>query len=409
MRTSPLYVRFGFGSGKYSPMPQPMLAIPITHALLRGFLDLEQTGRGVMPHRLPAWARARCSDPQLAMAESQPSGVRIAFRSRATAIEVDTVPTRVGYVGVPARPPGQYDLHIDGRFAAQACADDADVVTFDMATGNVSKRLGQVSTLRFTDLPDRDKAIEIWLPYNETTELVELRANALVERFSGEGRRVWLHHGSSISQGSNSESASTSWPALAAAQGQVELINLGFSGSALLDPFTARVMRDTPADLISLKIGINLVNTDLMRLRAFTSAMHGFLDVLREGRPTVPILLVSPLYCPIHEDTPGPGAFDLDALAAGRIAFRATGNPTERAQGKLTLIGIRDELRKIARQRMADDPHLHYLDGLGLYGPADFADLPLPDALHPNAAAHRRIGERFADFAFANGGPFNPR
>ena len=43
--------------------------------------------------------------------------------------------------------------------------------------------------------------------------------------------------------------------------------NLGFSGSAMLDPFTARTIRDQPADLISLKLGINLVNGDAMRMR----------------------------------------------------------------------------------------------------------------------------------------------
>ena len=47
-------------------------------------------------------------------------------------------------------------------------------------------------------------------------------------------------------------------------------------------------------------------------------------------------------------------------------------------------------------QRAADDPNLHYLDGRELYGEADFAELPLPDQLHPDAATHRRIGERFA-------------
>ena len=88
----------------------------------------------------------------------------------------------------------------------------------------------------------------------------------------------------------------------------MELINLGFGGSALLDPFTARAIRDTPADLISVKIGINLVNTDLMRLRAFAPAVHGFLDTIREGHPTTPLLVVSPILCPIHEDTPGPAA-----------------------------------------------------------------------------------------------------
>jgi len=103
------------------------------------------------------------------------------------------------------------------------------------------------------------------------------------------------------------------WPVVAARLAGLQLVNLGLGGSALLDPFTARAMRDTPADLISVKIGINLVNTDLMRLRAFTPAVHGFLDTIREGHPTTPLLVVTPLLCPIHEHTPGPAAPDAGA------------------------------------------------------------------------------------------------
>jgi hypothetical protein len=95
----------------------------------------------------------------------------------------------------------------------------------------------------------------------------------------------------------------------------VELINLGLAGSAMLDPFTARKMRDTPADLVSVKTGIDLVNADVMRPRAFEPAVHGFLDTVRDGHPEVPLLVVGPLYCPIHENNPGPGSFDVDALA----------------------------------------------------------------------------------------------
>ncbi len=58
-------------------------------------------------------------------------------------------------------------------------------------------------------------------------------------------------------------------------------------------------------------------------------------------------------------------------------------------------------------QRAADDPNLHYLDGRDLYGEADFAELPLPDQLHPDAATHRRIGERFAKLTFTADGPFS--
>jgi hypothetical protein len=177
-------------------------------------------------------------------------------------------------------------------------------------------------------------------------------------------------------------------------------------GSALLDSFTARTMRNTPADLISIKIGINLVNTDLMRLRAFTPAVHGFLDTIREGHPTTPFLVVSSILCPIHEETPGPSALDPTALSTGQLRFQATGDPAERSAGKLTLVVIRDELGRIVKQRAADDPNLHDLDGRELYGEADYAELPLSDQLHPDAATHHHIGERFARLAFADDGPF---
>ncbi|MFF3906258.1 GDSL-type esterase/lipase family protein [Streptomyces sp. NPDC001848] len=382
------------------------ITTPLTADLLRGALDLERTTRGVLPHRLPARARAQCADPQLALAEAQPSGVRLAFRTRATVIELDTLPTKRVYVGAPPRPDGVYDLLVDGRPAGQASVPGGHTLTIDMTTGTAEHRAGAVGTLRFTDLPDRLKDVEIWLPHNETTELVALRTDAPVEPASDRGRKVWLHHGSSISHGSDAASPTTTWPALAAALAGVELINLGLGGGALLDPFTARTLRDTPADLISVKIGINLVNTDLMRLRAFIPAVHGFLDTVREGHPTTPLLVVSPLLCPIHEDTPGPSAPDFTALAAGRLRFRADGDPAEVAQGKLTLTVIREELAEIVRRRAAQDPNLHYLDGRDLYGEADAAELPLPDELHPDAATHRRIGERFAKLAFTAEGPF---
>ncbi|MFF0717158.1 GDSL-type esterase/lipase family protein [Micromonospora sp. NPDC003816] len=387
-------------------MTSSWITTPISTDILRGALDVEHTARGLLPHRLPAWARAQNTDGQLAMVEAQPAGVRLAVRTQATVVELDTLPTRYIYPGLPSRPDGVYDLLVEGQLAGQASVTGGDTVTIDMTTGTTERRSGPPGTLRFTGLPDRMKDIEIWLPHNETTELVALRTDAPVTPTPQQGRRVWLHHGSSISQGSNATSPTATWPALAASFGDVDLVNLGFGGSALLDPFTARSMRDTPADLISVKIGINLVNTDVMRLRAFASAVHGFLDIIREGHPSTPLLVVSPIYCPIHEDTPGPGAFDLAALSAGQVRFRATGDPAERASGKLTLGVIRDELARITAQRATRDPHLHYLDGLDLYDKTDFAEMPLPDELHPDTATHRRIAERFAKQAFTADGLF---
>jgi hypothetical protein len=340
------------------------------------------------------------------MAEAQPSGVRLVFRTRATVVELDALRTKMAYQGAPARPDGVYDLLVDGRLAGQASVTGGNVLMVDMTTGTAENQPGPVGTVQFPGLPDRVKDIEIWLPYNEITQLVALRTDAPVKPTPDRGRRVWLHHGSSISHGSDAASPTTTWPALAASLSGVELINLGLGGSALLDPFTARTLRDTPADLISIKIGINLVNTDLMRLRAFGPAVHGFLDTIREGHPTTSLLVVSPILCPIHEETPGPSTPDFSNLSAGKLQFRAAGDPAERASGKLTLNVIRDELARLVKQRAANDPNLHYLDGRDLYGESDFAELPLPDQLHPDAATHRRIGGRFAALAFAPGGPF---
>lgn len=381
-----------------------MITTPVTTDMLRGFLEMETTERGLLPHRLPARARRQFPDDQLVVAEAQPSGVRLVFRTRATTVELDTLPTKRVYRGFPAMPDGIYDLLVDGRLTAQTTVIGGNVRTVtDMITQASELTEGPPGTARFAELPPGDKNIEIWLPHTEVTELIALRTNAPVEKAPDSGRKVWLHHGSSISHGSNATHPSGTWPALAAAQGEVDLVNLGFSGNALLDPFTARAMRDAPADLISVKIGINIVNADVMRLRAFTPAVHGFLDTIREGHPTTPLLVVSPILCPVQEDTPGPLMPELDG---GAVRFRATGDPAERAAGRLTLTMIRDALAHIVEQRATDDPHLHYLDGRDLYGETDFAELPLPDEVHPDPAGHRRIGENFGRLVFGEGGPF---
>jgi hypothetical protein len=351
-----------------------LVSTPLTADLVHGALELEPTPRGVLPHRLPAWAR-RYADGQVAMAESQPSGVRVAFRSRATVIRVETVPTKQVYLGGPPRPDGVYDLVVDGSTTAQATASGGDTLTIDLATGAAEVTPGAAAVLEFGDLPDGDKEIEVWLPWNERTELVALWTDAPVEPLPDRGRLRWVHHGSSISHGSNADSPTSTWPALAATLGGMDLLNLGFGGSALLDPFVARVIRDTRADLISLKIGINLVNTDAMRLRAFTPAVHGFLDTVREGHPHTPLVVVSPILCPIHEDTPGPSEMDPASLAEGRLRFRASGAAA---------------------------------DGRELYGAPDAAERPLPDDLHPDAPTQQLIGERFARLVLERSAQLDP-
>lgn len=368
----------------------------VTPEFVRGAVELERTPRGILPHRLPRWARQQLPDPQLLGVEAQPAGVRLVFETEATWIELVAQPTRVVYVGAAGRPSAVCDLVIDGEVVAQSPVTGGDEMHIDMLRGTQELHHGEPGAARFDGLPAGPKTVELWLPWNERTELVELRTDAPVAAAEASESLVWLHHGSSISHGSNALRPTGTWPAIAARAAGVELVNLGFGGGAMLDGSTARTLRDLPADRVSVKIGINIVNGDIMRRRAFVPAVHAFLDTIREGHPDVPLLVISPIHCPIHEETPGPGAVDPASLGTDQVRFIATGDPGEVARGALTLRVIREELEGIVARRAETDPQLSYLDGVTLYGPVDFAEHPLADGLHPGAEAHAIMGERFA-------------
>ena len=262
-----------------------LISTPVTADLLHGALEIEETAVGVRPHRLPRWARAQ-ADAQLAMAESQPSGVRLAFTTEATTVELRAAAVRFGYRGAPSRPAGVFDLVVDGRLSDQA--------SLTAATPD-HHRHGHRGTGDPTGRGRHDHASPACPPVRSPS-----RSGCRTTRTSSWSRCArtppcgpagpgppalaaprQLHQPGLQRRAAPPAPGRRSPRALAG----VDLVNLGFGGSALLDPFTARTIRDTPADLISLKIGINLVNTDLMRLRAFDPAVHGFLDTIRDGHP----------------------------------------------------------------------------------------------------------------------------
>jgi len=184
---------------------------------------------------------------------------------------------------------------------------------------------------------------------------------------------------------------------VAASLAGVNVRNLGLGGQCHLDQFLARIIRDSDADVVSMKVGINVVNLDSMRDRAFLPALHGFLDTVREGKPEVPIVVVSPIFCPAHEDVPGPSL-------RGADGFHSRERPAFLSSGALTLVRIRELISgAVAQRRASGDANLHYLDGLELFGAGDVADMP--DLLHPNRAGYRRMGERFHRSVFIDG-PF---
>lgn len=378
-----------------------MRAVPLTGGPveLRGALDVEFTPTGVMPRRLPGWTKEQYQDPSVYGVTVMPSGVRLVFRTDACELEFEVL-TSTGQLDSDPRPrpTGMLELLVNGALAGRRQAPVGNVLR--MAGPGAVQRLipGEPGIVRFSGLPAGMKNVELWLPQQTPTELVALRADGDVLPPLPDGRRRWVHHGSSISHCIEADGPTGTWPVVAAALGGVEVVNISQAGNALLDPYVARTIRDMPADLISLKAGINIVSLTAFRLRTFGPAVHGFLDTIRDGHPDTPLLLMSPVSCPALEETPGPTTMGRD----GKIT--ALGDPAQVAAGALSLRVVRAELERIVTVRQARDPHLHYADGRALLGPDEVDDLA--DGLHPTAAAYRRMGHRFAAHAFAKDGPF---
>ena len=366
---------------------------------IRGALEIVATEAGVLPRRLPEWTVAQ-SDASMERQATAGSGVRLACRTAATILELDVLTTVPMLAENEPNPDdaGVFGLTVDGAVGEPRRAPIGNVILLDGTMTAVGFEPGRPATVRFAPLPGVPKDIEIWLPQWVKTELVALRADADLEPPTPTGRRVWLHHGSSISQCNEAESPLGVWPVIAARIADVEPVNLGLSGNCYLDPFVARSIRDTEADLISLKLGINFTSKAAYRLRTLGPTIHGFLDTIREGHPDTPLLLVSPIACPALEQTPGPTIWR-------DFVMHAIGDPADVAAGALTLEVVRRELRRIATERAKQDPNIFYLDGLHLLGLHE-ADEYLGEGLHPTAAGYRLMGERFARMVFGEDGVF---
>lgn len=370
---------------------------------IRGAVALERGERGVLPRRVRPDQWSRIPDDFMLASVSQCAGVRLAFRTAARAIELTVRGTKMVADEQVPLPASAYELVIDGRLEQTRESVAGSRFVFAFERPQAYRVAGEDDVLLFDGLRPGQKQVELWLPYSDEVELIGLRADAAIHPPAAATGRRWLHHGSSISHGYIATRTSRTWPVTAARSAGVELTSAAFSGNALLDQLTARTMRDTPADVISVKLGINVVNGDLMRARIFRSAVHGFLDTIRDGHPDAPLLVISPIFCAPVEELPGPTVQDPTRSDLWNIT---RGRADELAEGKLSLGVIREELRRIVAQRSNEDPALHYLDGHALYGPADADALPLPDNLHPGDDVQALMAERFARLAFGPGGAF---
>lgn len=357
-----------------------MIAIPLDHPALvvRGALEIERTAHVLRASRLPRWTQARWPEPRFGVIASTASGVRLAFRTDSDLVEVDVEATGLQRAG-EARRPVVFDVRHGDHLVERLASERGP--TWHIVGANVELAAGEAETLRFAG----GGAIELWWPQSASVAVrgLRIRPGSSVEPDIAQGPR-WGHYGSAISHGLHAAGPSQTWPAVAARALGRDLVNLGLAWQCQLDGFVARAIRDGGFDEVSLEIGLDVVATDTLRERTFGPAVHAFLDVLRDGRPELPIALVTPLACPAIEGAPGP----LRRTTDGRYVR----DDRPRAEGALTLRRARAILADVVRARA--DPALRVVDGLALFPESEGAELL--DGVHPDSTAHVRIGQRFA-------------
>ena len=308
----------------------------------QGAVSLQKTEDWIMPWRTPHSAHVLFPEPLLERS-AMPAGVRISFRSNTTQVSGSIVPQNES---------GMLDL----------CCDGEQIDSID---------LKQKESFAFKGLSDSEKLIELWLPQFGQFQLrsLEIDDDATLEVFT-DTRPRWITYGSSITQCRATASPTQTWPAVVARTHGLNLTCLGYGGQCHLDAMVARMIRDLPADYISMCLGINIQGASSLGPRAFRPAIIGAVQIIREKQPDIPIVLMSPICCPPREENPNTVGFHLKKM--------------------------REEVQAAAEALQAHgDTQIHYVDGLSVFG-ADFVHL-LPDDLHPDAEGYRVMGKNFVN------------
>ena len=318
-----------------------MPSVKLTTDLFAGAISVEEGPGWLKPWRLPEKQRRLFPTPDdgLVVRAQMASGVRLRFATDSSTIALHFLP--LGEI-----PPGcerdriTFDLTRDGQIVA----------TSDVATGGTAAV--------FTALPPGGSTYELWLPPEMPISVTELHLDAGAAcSIPADPRPIWLTYGSSLTHCVRANSTSRTWPAIVARRRGLHLTSLGFGGQCCLDPMVGRVIRDQPADVITLKLGINCIGGALSP-RTFAGAVLGLVAIIREKHPDTPIGLVSPIGYPPHETEPNVLGY--------------------------TIQGMRADIADVHRRLVeAGDANLYYYNGLNVFG-LDLIARYTTDQCHPN-------------------------
>jgi len=331
-------------------MSEKLTTIPLESECVswEGAISIEKGDGWLMPWRIPVEQKDLFPPKTLQDRAACPAGVRLSFCSDTDVVEMDVEPLPAGN-------------NIDCVCEGEICS----TVAFEQ---------GQTEIV-FEGLPAKVKRIEIYLSHVVPTQVrsIRLRDGASLSPIS-DTRKRWITYGSSISHCGAAASPAQTWPALAARSQDVHLTCLGYGGNCHAEPMIARMIRDLPADFISLKMGINILGSGSLNPRTFQAAIIGFVQIVREKHADIPMAVISPIISPPREETENVVGLNLQKMRAE----------------------IEDAVKKM---RAHGDEKLFYVNGLDIMGPDEAHHLP--DALHPDAEGYRVMAKNFEQVVFS--------
>jgi hypothetical protein len=251
-------------------------------SLLRGYCGepQEQPGSRLQPEfaaKLPA---------DTGRAGQVPAGVRLELTGTARAVELDVT--------------------ADGadRPAAPTMAGVVSVWTGDDCVGRVPVPAGEA---RLTvPLPDRDadQVVVLYLPEAPAVVVHAVRGIAGALEPAPRGPR-WLAYGDSITQGWSVTDPGRTWASTVARRTGLDLVNLGFAGSARGElPAALQIKATASVDVITMAWGTNCWSSIPVDAGLLREQVRLFLTVVRQGHPDVPLVVLSPIVRPGAEGEP---------------------------------------------------------------------------------------------------------
>jgi lysophospholipase L1-like esterase len=233
-----------------------------------------------------------------------PAGVRLELVGDATHVDIgyETTTDQLGYRGTGA----------GTTFSSWSGEELVDEQPAVLGRGSVRVRLAAGRTV--IHLPEGMKPV--------VTDVVAV--GGTIEPAPPEPR--WIAYGDSITEGWVASGPARAWPAIAGRRHGLDVVNMGYAGSARGETVSAEHIAGVDCDVVSLAHGTNCwsrwPHTAAM-LRATTEA---FIGIIRSTHPEVPIVVCSPIVRLDAEDAPNlVGATLADLRAAVEDAAEAAG------------------------------------------------------------------------------------